>query len=230
MKYDELFSDELSQCPHLIESGKLTKAFKLMYATMFKAKQDGNLKLAQKAMSALEVTRLRFGRMLMAEDIPPGLLDKLPSWICQVLNQCNEDLGIEKETNCISAALSFYLNQPIFDPFDTMQFLKTISTDFVQVSNIDDFHYGDLVTFWSRSGGSWDNKLIEVNNINPADSDFPYGLIFDHIAVRLTPDIVFHKPDPTLVSNYRLDFLESAYATTVANSGFEMTFHRIKNR
>lgn len=71
-----------------------------------------------------------------------------------------------------------------------------------------------------------DNRRIDVRRMNKEEADFPYGLVFDHIVVRLSDDLVFHKPDPTLESRYQIDLLGSVLMPNEGRTGFETTSHR----
>jgi len=90
-------------------------------------------------------------------------------------------------------------------PFFKGDFLKSNSTR---------IWIRDLVVFWSRSGGIWGSEgRFAWLNMNPKDHDFPYGLVFEHVAVRVSPTLVFTRRTRSLNTKYKFDFLETAKAT-----------------
>jgi hypothetical protein len=151
-----------------------------------------------------------------------------PESVTMVLGQSQRDLGRTERSNCINAALNFHDLKFRWKPYSTEEFLTRLQTDFVQLQNSLHCAFGDLVVMWSRTSGTWDNTIIDVHKMNHSDADYPYGLIFDHVAVRVNADLVFHKPDRTYESCYQVEALNSVIAGSMANSGFELTFHRLK--
>ncbi len=207
-----------------------TRRFQDLYQEMFRAVQAGDIQLADTLRSQLEELRGQTQPKPERSAIE-RLKSQLPQFALGVLDRTQEDIAPAERCNCINAAFNFHDPSPRWKTYSTGEFLERIQAEFIQLSSADDFNFGDLVVLWSRvDGGSWGQRSIAVSQINPSDDDFPYGLVFDHVAVRLTEDLVFHKPDPTPQSRYQIDFLSSVIAPTILNFGFEMTFHRPKVR
>ncbi|MGE0762992.1 MAG: hypothetical protein AB7N80_06920 [Bdellovibrionales bacterium] len=199
--------------------------FQNLYRQMFHAKQNGQMQLADELMLQMEELRKKnfsSPNLSQIEEILP----RLPSFAARTLGQSQADWGGLERANCINAAFNFHNEAPRSAPYSTMEFLDRIQAEFRQIQSDAMFQFGDLVVIWSRVGGAWDDKTIDVHQINKNDPDFPYGLVFDHVMVRLTEDLVFHKPDPVLESRYQIDFLNSVVILNVGNRGFELTFHR----
>ncbi len=194
---------------------------------MFSAKQIGDVHLAEALMIQMEAQR-NSELPKPRETALRSILSLLPPFASEVLGKSQAELGFIERSNCINAAFNFHDISARWEAYSTIDFLVRIQNDFVQLSNSEPFQFGDLAVMWSRTGGSWDGQTIDVHQINREDSEFPYGLVFDHIVVRLTDDLVFHKPDPTHESRYQIDYLTSVIALTVANRGFEVSFHRTK--
>jgi hypothetical protein len=129
--------------------------------------------------------------------------------------------------NCINAAMGFHGFDRL-EPYQPIEFLSFLTEQTSQLHDLDDFKCGDLVVWWNRSGGSWDERKIVIEDIDVNAPDFPYGLIFDHVAVRVTKEIVFNKPNPSPSSEYRFDQLETASYPSKLGLGHEMTLHRVR--
>lgn len=200
-------------------------AFQDLYSRMFEAQQQGNRALSDDLKKQIEELRnIAFPKP--GKECIEKIVDRLPDFAAKTLGKNHLELGLAERSNCINAAFNFQDEIAHWQTYSTTDFLNRIQTGFQQLESLNQVNWGDLVVFWSRTGGSWDNRTIDVHKINDADPDFPYGLVFDHVAVRLTDTLVFHKPDPTLESRYQIDFLSSAAGATISNQGFEMTFHR----
>lgn len=201
--------------------------FRTLYQEMFQAKQAGNTQLADRLMVQMEVLRSQ-EYSVPSEDKISEISHTLPTFALNVLGKSQSELGLAERSNCINAAFNFHSLQPRYSPYSTMEFLNKIQKEFQQKPNDSQFRFGDLVVIWSRTIGTWDHRSIDVHMINKADADFPYGLVFDHVVVRLSEELVFHKPDPTLESRYQIDFLDSVVRPNIPNRGFELTFHHCK--
>lgn len=198
-----------------------------LYSRMFEAQQKGDVALSDDLKKQFEDLRnVTFPKP--TKEVVEQVIDRLPHFAAEVLGKNHLELELPEKSNCINAAFNFHDEITHWPTYSTMDFLSRIQTDFFQVEPSVEANWGDLVVLWSRTAGSWDNHAIDVHKMNSADPDFPYGLVFDHVAVRLNESLVFHKPDPTLESRYQIDFLESVVGATAANPGFELTFHRAR--
>lgn len=81
-----------------------------------------------------------------------------------------------------------------------MEFLKQIRADFYQLDSRDELQIRDPVVFWSKISDQWTRGPLKVEDLNPQATGFTFGFVFDHVAVYLGQDCLFHKPDPTMVS------------------------------
>lgn len=196
-----------------------------VYWEMFQAKQAGDIPRAERLMAELEERREHISAKPSAREID-ALEGKLPVFARERLGKNQLERGSQVRANCITAAFGFHDPSPIEMEHTTMEFLLRIKNEFRQLIEGRDYKFGDLVVMWSRRGGSWDGLRVNVHEMNPTDPDFPYGLVFDHVAVRVREDLVFHKPDPRPESRFQIDYLESAMSTTASLTGFELTFHR----
>lgn len=197
--------------------------FQELYQRMFAAKQVGDDALAERLMIEMEELRKReysAPSPVQLERVVP----LLPDFAAHVLGKSQSEVGSDERANCINAAFNFHDSVIRHATYSTMEFLDRIRSEFRQVGS--EYQFGDLVVAWSRTGGSWDSRSIDVHQINESDADFPYGLVFDHIMVRVSEDLVFHKANPTLESRYHIDFLASVVMPNTALLGFELTHHR----
>lgn len=196
-----------------------TSEFQRLYAQMFRAQERGK-------RAEAEALKCRIEEMRLAHTRRPAILPDLrglPEFV-------RRKLGFADQGNCINAAFNFHFTPEREEPFSTMEFMLGIQRWFHQIGENEDWRCGDLLVFWSRrAGGSWDQRRIEVQQMKADDLDFPYGLVFDHVAVRLDREVGFHKPDPTAFSRYRVDYLQAIAMPTRGNRGFEVTYHRRKN-
>ena len=210
-----------------LERGEVGEAMKALYDVMFEAKDVGHPAIADHAMTLMEQTRKQHFSPPLDPEVVKSLIPKLPTFARQVLNQNTMILGRPESANCINAAFNFSEFYPRFEPYSPMEFLETLQNNYQQLEDAETFQFGDLVVAWSRfEAGAWQDRKIKVEDMRAQDPQFPYGLIFDHVVVRLTDEIVFHKPDPTQQSLYQLDFLSAAIAATKQRHGFELTYHR----
>lgn len=212
-----------------LQKGSTPEVLNDLYDIMLEAKQTGESVIADHAMTLLEQARRRQSPPVPSERARE-IARTLPPFARQVLNQSTWVLERPEQANCINAALNFSEFYPRFEPYTPMEFLKVLQENFQQLPSGQDYRFGDLAVAWSRAeNGAWDQTQIQVARMKPQDPLFPYGLIFDHVMVRVSDDIVFHKPDPTPQSFYLLDFVSAAIASTNWRKGFELTYHRKKD-
>lgn len=50
--------------------------------------------------------------------------------------------------------------------------------------------------------------------------------VFDHVAVFVGKECLFHKPDPTLSNRYQINHWDKVVGISEAVDGFELTFQR----
>ena len=206
----------------------MTESFDSLYNEMMKAIGHGEHENADQIRNRIEVLRQRVVSKPTLEEIE-GAKDRLSIFALSVLGKNQQELGSVLRANCINAAFNFHDREARFETYSTLEFLERLKQEFSQ-TDFNQLRQGDLIVAWSRNGGSWDNRAIQVHEMGTADKDFPYGLIFDHVMIYLGDGLVFHKPDPSLESQYQIDFLDSVLVTTKENRGFELTFHRYLGR
>lgn len=190
---------------------------------MFAAVQSGDTLVANQCRNQMEDLRRQ---AVSTRQLPDFRVESLPIFSRQILNQNQQDLGIEHRSNCINAAFNFHSEKPSFQPYSTMEFLTSIRSDFQQFGSSDDLEFGDLVVFWSRVSDEWKNKNILVSALDPAAPGFPFGIVFDHVAVFVGAECLFHKPDPSMDSRYQVNHWADVVEFSRVVDGFEMTFHR----
>lgn len=197
--------------------------YRALYLKMFEQLHSGNRDAANKFRVEMEAVRRAYtaNRKMMLQ-----VSSSLPPFVSLTLNRRQADLGISEASNCINAAFNFHKADPIWRPFSTMDFLSEIRSSFSQIQNQDELIAGDLIVFWSRAGNRWGDRKILVEKIDPEDPEFPFGLVFDHVAVYLGEKQLFHKPDPTPESPYQINLWEDVVAFNEMLPGFELTFHR----
>ncbi len=198
-----------------------------LYRLMFEAKQSEDHATAEKLMLAIEEQRTQAAR-LPDPQLIESQLSHLPEFARQVLWKSQIEVGRPERSNCINAAFNYHDVNPHWETYSTTEFLDRIQNEYFQISPEEDAKRGDLIALWSRTGGSWDHRKIDVHEMDRSAPDFPYGLVFDHVAVRLDENLVFHKPDPTLESRYQIELLEAIKVVTAQQPGFEVTLHRKK--
>ena len=150
----------------------------------------------------------------------------LPAFVHAVLNKNNAELGLTENSNCMNAAWSFYSSSPNFTLLRPVDFLKFLQTYFFQFPETEELHYGDMLVIWSRTEGADLDKKIQVADLDPEDTGFPHGLVFEHVAVYLEDGHFFHKPDPSPESRYQIGFWKDIIRPMKDISGFEITLHR----
>lgn len=190
---------------------------------MFAAVQAGDKGRANKFRTLMEELRQN---AISARPLPYFDLNKFTTFVRSTINKNPQDLGHVEASNCINAAFNFHSSQPAFTPYTTMDFLKVIRSDFEQLHSRDELQFGDLVVFWSRMNDEWKNRKILVSDLVTDDPKFPFGLVFDHVAVYVEQNCLYHKPDPTLQSRYQINHWDDVVGFSEAVSGFELTFHR----
>jgi hypothetical protein len=202
---------------------ELKAQYKDYYRQMFLALRNGDRGTAHFFRTLMENLRQKkiFSRQLPAFDPI-----QFPQFVRATLNKSQREVCLEHSSNCINAAFNFHSEYPVYSPYTTMDFLKTIRTDFKQLNFIDELQFGDLVVFWSRTGDEWKDKKISVEALNPISPGFPFGLVFDHVAVFIGSNCLFHKPDPTLDSQYQINHWDDVIGFSEVVDGFELTFHR----
>lgn len=162
----------------------------------------------------------------VCEKVIPKNLEKLPHFVKVHLNKNHEELEIRERSNCINAAFNFHDKNHTYSTYSTMDLLKRLLLEFTQVNSKQDLQFGDLVVLWSRLANSTINSPIQVVDLQPEAPGFPFGLVFDHVAVYLGDNQLFHKPDPTPSSRYQINDWDGVILLNEALPGFELTFHR----
>ena len=203
-----------------IDSKRLYKEY---YKHMFTAVQNGDTEQANQFRTQME--QLRQSCILSRPQLEYDS-KLLPPFAQSNLNKNHHDLNIKETSNCINAAFNFHCANPTFTPYTTMDFLKIIRTDFIQLQSEPQF--GDLVVFWSRVNDMWKDRRISIDELLPDHPDFPFGLVFDHIAVYVGAHCLYHKPDPRLESRYQINHWDDVVGFSELVDGFELTFHRKK--
>ncbi|MGE0525926.1 MAG: tetratricopeptide repeat protein [Bdellovibrionales bacterium] len=157
----------------------------------------------------------------------------LPEFVRFVLGKSHTHPPLPRErSNCINAVLNFFSSPRYrYQTASTSEALSFLQDKCSQLpGSAEKAQLADIVVFWSRShDGAWIDRKIHVAEMNPADPEFPYGLVFEHMAVVVEPDlkIIFHKPSPAIEVPYKIEFLDAAIASLKYCNGFEITLHRI---
>ncbi len=107
-----------------------------------------------------------------------------------------------------------------------IEFLRFLVERTTQIFDFRTATFGDLAVWWNRGKGGWKDRAIVAADIDFSDPQFPYGLIFDHVGVIVTETIVFNKPNPSPLAEYRFDFMMTAAYPSCLGRGHEMTIHR----
>lgn len=191
--------------------------------------EKSEIDLLDSTLLAVEETKRRWLPQVaptLVEDIMS--LKKLPHFVKEVLGKRHGHELPPARLNCINGAMNFHgFELQRLTPMRPIEMLEILTKKTTQLTDPNDFQFGDFVVWWNRSDEKWSFRKIIITDMKLNDPDFPYGLIFDHVAVRLTPEIVFHKPNPSPSAEYRLDFLETASYPSKLGPGSEITFHRI---
>jgi tetratricopeptide (TPR) repeat protein len=209
---------------------KYESALKQFYNALLIRNKKTDRDLADSTLLAIEETKRRWLPQVSQTQSEHLLSSpEMPAYVRSVLWKMHGKELVTAGQNCINAALGFHgIDHDRLTPFAPIDFLRFLIAQTEQIENVEDFRFGDLVVWWNRSEGAWANKKIIVENISFSDPDFPYGLIFDHVAVRISPEIVFNKPNPSPNSCYKFDFLDTASYPSKLGEGHEMTFHRLR--
>lgn len=193
---------------------------------MFLALQKGDKDSANHFRELMEGFRQE---SIRSRELPKFDADQLPDFLNFVLNKNQLDLNLPLRSNCINAAFNFHSDHPVYEPYTTMEFLNQIRTDFYQLKSRDQLRTGDLVVFWSKTNDHWNKGPLKVEDLDPQAVGFPFGFVFDHVAVYLGQDCVFHKPDPTPTSRYQINHWDDVVGFSEVVNGFEMTYHSKKS-
>ena len=197
--------------------------YKAYYDQMFAATQANDKHTAAHYRALMEELRQA---SIASRILPLFDFNKLPTFVHASLNKNQYDLNRDEASNCINAAFNFSSSQPVFTPYTTMDFLEVIRSDFLQFQSRDELRSGDLVVFWSRFSDDWKDRAILVTDLIKEDPGFPFGLVFDHVAVYVGEDCLYHKPDPNLESRYQINHWDDVVGFSEVVNGFELTFHR----
>ena len=176
--------------------------YKHFYDQMFLALQKGDKASADHFRELMEGVRQE---SISDRKLPRFNSEGFPDFLDYVLDKNQLDLKIPLKSNCINAAFNFHSNNPVYEPYSPMEFLSQIRSDYHQLKSRDELQVGDLIVLWSKTNGLWNQGPLKVEDLNPQSPDFPFGFVFDHVAVYVGQDCLFHKPDPTLTSRYQIN-------------------------
>jgi tetratricopeptide (TPR) repeat protein len=212
------------------DENKFELALSYLYEAFLIRQKKDNIELIDSSLLAIEETKRRYLPQVSESDSQKILSNlKIPDFVKQVIFKKHGRNLPDTRLNCINAALGFHgvseINQMPAKPIELLNFLKKNT---IQIEDLNDFEFGDFIVFWNRNGGTWDQKKIIISQINYNDPDFPYGLVFDHVAIRITMDIVFNKSNPSQDSEYKFDYFTTACYPSKLGKGFEITIHRLK--
>jgi tetratricopeptide (TPR) repeat protein len=214
------------------DEARFKEAMECFYRTILLRSNKSDRTLADSTLLAIEETKRRCLPQVSDEKIGLLLSDRrMPDIVRNVIGKRHGNELWTGRFNCINAAMAFHdlapleANSSVASPAD---FLRILIQKTLQIFDFNDFQFGDFVVWWNRSGGSWDERLIRIEEMDLESPGFPYGLIFDHVAIRVRQQIVFNKPNPSPDSEYRFDFLDSAAYPSRLGRGHEMTVHRIR--
>lgn len=226
--YLDLVHQHRGKC--YFDERKYHLALNEFYKAMLIRNNKSESNLVDNSLSAVQETKRRWLPQVSDTTVQILLSDKrLPSYVKNVIGKKH---GVDLELarlNCINAAFNFHgLKADNQSPLKPIELLNILYKQTDQVQSLDDFHFGDLVVWWNRNSGTWENKKISIKEMNFLDPNFPFGLIFDHVAIRVTNDIVFNKPNPSPSSEYRFDYLDTASYPSKLGVGYEMTLHRLR--
>lgn len=212
------------------DQGEYDKALKDFYqANSIRNKKDDK-SLSDSTLFAIEMTKQKAYPQIDSKMTSELLSqENVPTFIKKFIGKNEEPSGFR--SNCINASVNCFKNTEdyLFEPVRPMDFINQLKDEFEQFYMEPELKNGDLVVFWNREeNGSWDNRSIQVKEIDPKDPDFPFGIIFDHVAYVVGENIVFNKPNPSPQSQYKFDYLETAMIPAKLSYGFEVTYHRRK--
>ncbi len=202
---------------------EVKQQFKKYYQEMFAAIQDGRREEADRLRVLMEGLRLS---QISDQQFVPQNLHLLPLFVQRTLNKNQIEIGVAEGSNCINAVFNYHNEVAVFAPLTTMQFLNRVRSGFVQLDTKENLKTGDLVVLWSRNGDQWRDRKILVKDLCPEAPGFPFGLVFDHVAVFVGENKLYHKPDPALTSRYQINDWDEVVRFNELLDGFEVTFHR----
>lgn len=205
------------------DEGEYEQALKNFYEAILLRNNKSDSDLADSSLLAIEQTKRRWLPQVPESEVQKILQNKsIPDFVRKMLGT-----KTTARLSCINAALNYHeIGMDRITPFKPMELLDYLCKNTEQIFDIEDFQPGDLIVWWNRAGGSWDSRKIVIKNMFFDDPDFPYGLVFDHVAVRVASDIVFNKPNPSPDSEFKLDCLETAAYPSKLGKGHEITLHR----
>lgn len=215
------------------DQGQFEEALRFFYDAILIRSNKTNASLADSTLQAIEETKKRWLPQVSSNKTASLLSHvRMPDFVKRVLGKRHGQGLVNGRFNCINTALGFHDLAPEMDEKSTpalpIEFLKFLKDRTIQILDKEDFCFGDFMVWWNRSGGSWDTRKIVIADIYFDDPDFPYGLIFDHVGVRVEKQIVFNKPNPSPLSEYRFDFVEAAAYPSCLGRGNEVTIHRMR--
>lgn len=205
-------------------------ALKYFYHSFLLRLKKNNIELIDSTLLAIETTKKRWLPQLKTSDLE-SLLEKkeMPLFVKTVFGKRHGSELANSRANCINAVYNFFSTDEIFqfEPCKPMDLLNLLMHKCVQLHSDSSHQFGEIIVWWNRTSGSWDHRKILISEINLKDADFPYGLVFDHVAVMVEKDIVFHKPNPSPTSTYGFDYLSTASYPAKLGKGYEITRHRL---
>jgi len=212
------------------DQGQYDLALKNFYEAILIRNNKSETDFADNSLLAIEETKRRWLPQVPMSTVSGLLNDKLmPDHVKYIIGKKHGRELVFARLNCINAALNFHAIEidrlKPFKPMDMLEFLRE-KTD--QKHGLEDYQFGDLIIWWNRNEGSWANRKIILKEMNYDDPDFPYGLIFDHVAVRVATEIVYNKPNPSPDSEYRFDYVDTASYPSKFGMGHEFTLHRVR--
>ncbi len=208
------------------DEGNYEAALTCFFDAIVLRNNKSDVDLADSTLLAVNETKRRFLPQVPEQDIHHLLSTAgLPDFVKRKIGQ--ELKPGDPRTNCINAALGFHGRERP-SAYSPMELLKFLMAETEQIATAEDYAFGDLVVWWSRREGKWSGKKIVIGDMDIEDPEFPYDLIFDHVAVRVKPGLVFNKANPSPASPYQFDYLETASYPARLTPGFAMTFHRLK--
>jgi len=221
---------------NLFDQSKYDEAQRCFYDAMMIRVRLEKQDLADSSRLALDRTMELLVPPLSSEVIDRILFNpRLPEFVRKVHGKRHDSGPLPRErSNCINAVINFFSSPPYrFETASTLDALALLQNDFTQFDESHELCDADVVVFWSRlEQGAWHDRKIRVREMNISSPDFPYGLIFEHIAVVIDAEseIIFHKPSPALEVPYKIESLNAAVSTLKYSRGYEATWHRRNTR
>ena len=215
------------QGKNFFEQKRYEEAIKYFYEAMMIRVQQKQDDLADNSRIALDTA--------ISVLYPPPSLDRqtkilknpqVPDFVRLTVGKKHSEVADIGRPNCINAIFNYFAKPPYkYETAKTDELLTFLLNDCVQIDKYEKNEGIKIAVFWSRSGGSWDHQKIVIQKMNSSDIDFPYGLVFEHIAVFVDSEIVFHKPSPAKEVPNKLDYIESVVGGFKHAKGFEITWH-----